>query len=229
MAVSKFSVETSTNDMNMFYTFLNANKAGTFLENMEIELSEDSKTLTITSSKGTKITIVTGDTKQTFAVKFEGKITTNIMPYDTTGKLSRLTSALLCNNGIIVDMGALVSTASYYHSPQVMITVDNTGDLAVIFKNTKSLTDGNHNVSITSYRVTAADSTSQAVVTLTPQYGSQKTSLAPIVPMCNDNSISLPYAYAALHTQASEMGLQAIAMEGFNYITNGCWYIKDGA
>lgn len=227
MAISKFSVETSTNDMNLFYTFLNANKAGTFLENMEIELSEDSKTLTITSSKGTKITIVTGDTKQTFAVKFEGKITTNIMPYDTTGKLSRLTSALLCNNGIIVDMGALSS--AYYHSPQVMITVDNTGDLAVIFKNTPSLTDGNHNVSITSYRVTAADSTRQAVVTLTPQYGAQKTSLAPIVPMCNDNSISLPYAYAALHTQASEMGLQSIAMEGFNYITNGCWYIKDGA
>ena len=170
MAVSKFSVETSTNDMNLFYTFLNANKAGTFLENMEIELSEDSKTLTITSSKGTKITIVTGDTKQTFAVKFEGKITTNIMPYDTTGKLSRLTSALLCNNGIIVDMGAVLNNA-YYHSPQVMITVDNTGDLAIIFKNTTYLTDGNYNVNITSYRVTAADSTSQAVVTLTPQYG----------------------------------------------------------
>ena len=228
MAISKFSVETSTNDMSLFYTFLNANKAGTFLENMEIELSEDSKTLTITSSKGTKITIVTGDTKQTFAVKFEGKITTNIMPYDTTDKLSRLTSALLCNNGIIVDIGTVVSNA-YYHSPQVMITVDNTGDLAVIFKNTTGLTDGNHNVSITSYRVTAADSTSQAVVTLTPQYGAQKTSLAPIVPMCNDNSISLPYAYAALHTQASGMGLQSMAMEGFNYITNGCWYIKDGA
>ena len=227
MAVSKFSVATSTNDMSLFYTFLNANKAGTFLENMEIELSEDSKTLTITSSKGTKITIVTGDTKQTFAVKFEGKITTNIKPFNETGVLSRLTSALLCNNGIIVDMGALSN--AYYHSPQVMITVDNTGDLAVIFRNTTGLTDGNHNVSITSYRVTAADSTSQAVVTLTPQYGAQKTSLAPIVPMCNDNSISLPYAYAALHTQASGMGLQSIAMEGFNYITNGCWYIKDGA
>lgn len=228
MAVSKFSVATSTNDMSLFYTFLNANKAGTFLENMEIELSEDSKTLTITSSKGTKITIVTGDTNQTFAVKFEGNITTYITPYSNTGVLSRLTSALLCKNGIIVDMGSLINS-SYYHLPQVMITVDNTGDLAVIFKNTTGLTDGNNNVSITSYRVTAADSTSQAVVTLTPQYGAQKTSLAPIVPMCNDNSISLPYAYAALHTQASGMGLQSMAMEGSNYITNGCWYIKDGA
>ena len=228
MAISKFSVETSTNDMSLFYTFLNANKAGTFLENMEIKLSEDSKTLTITSSKGTKITIVTGDTNQTFAVKFEGKITTNIAPYYNSGMLSRLTSALLCNNGIIVDMGTQLSSA-YYHSPQVMITVDNTGDLAVIFKNTTDLTDENHDVSITSYRVTAADSTSQAVVTLAPQYGAQKTSLAPIVPMCNDNSISLPYAYAALHTHAIGMGLQSIAMEGFNYITNGCWYIKDGA
>lgn len=228
MAVSKFSVVTSTNDMSLFYTFLNANKAGTFLENMEIELSEDSKTLTITSSKGTKITIATGDTNQTFAVKFEGNITTNIMPYSNTGILSRLTSALLCKNGIIADMGALVNT-TYYHSPQVMITVDNTGDLAVIFKNTTGLTDGSYNVSITSYRVTAADSTSQAVVTLTPQYGAQKTSLAPIVPICSDNSISLPYAYAALHTQASGMGLQSMAMDGVNYITNGCWYIKDGA
>lgn len=228
MAVSKFSVATSTNDMSLFYTFLNANKAGTFLENMKIELSEDSKTLTITSSKGTKITIVTGDTNQTFAVKFEGNITTNIIPYQNFGVLSRLTSALLCNNGIIVDMGTFVSN-TYAHSPQVMITVDNTGDLAVIFNNTTGLTDGNYNVSITSYRVTAADSTSQATATLTPQYGAQKTSLAPIVPMCNDNSISLPYAYAALHTQASGMGLQSMAMEGFNYITNGCWYIKDGA
>ena len=228
MAVSKFSVATSTNDMSLFYTFLNVNKAGTFLENMEIELSEDSKTLTITSSKGTKITIVTGDTNQTYAVKFEGNITTNIIPYPTTGVLTRLTSALLCSNGIIVDMGT-PPYDTYYHSPQVMITVDNTGDSAIIFKNTTYLTDGNNNVNITSYRVTAADSTSQAVVTLTPQYGAQKTSLAPIVPMCNDNSISLPYAYAALHTQASGMGLQSMAMDGFNYITNGCWYIKDGA
>lgn len=227
MAISKFSVATSTDDMSLFYTFLNANKAGTFLENMEIELSEDSKTLTITSSKGTKITIMTGTTNQTFAVKFEGNITTSIAPYTQTSVLSRLTSALLCKNGIIVDMGSLINT-SYYHSPQVMITVDNTGDLAVIFKNTTYLADSNNNV-ITSYRVTAADSTSQAAVTLTPQYGAQKTSLAPIVPMCNDNSISLPYAYAALHTQASGIGLQSMAMDGVNYITNGCWYIKDGA
>ena len=149
MAVSKFSVATSTNDMSLFYTFLNSNKAGTFLENMAIELSEDSKTLTITNSKGTKITIVTGNTNQTFAVKFEGKITTNIIPYPNTGVLTRLTSALLCSNGIIVDMGAVLNNA-YYHSPQVMITVDNTGDLAIIFKNTTYLTDGNYNVNITS-------------------------------------------------------------------------------
>lgn len=229
MSISKFPLSYITQDLTQFYNFLNTNKAGTFLDNMTIELVSNNE-LTITSANQTTITFYTNNSSA--GITFEGNITSSIKPENRSASGNNpasFGSCLLCNNGLIVNAGADIYGTQYYGA-QVAITVDSTGDLAVIFRNSALLVNSGENtpIGINGYRVIAADSVVESVISLWTQYEAQKTSLAPIVPICNDNSISLPYAYAALHTQAIGVGLQAMRMNGSNYITNGVWYIKDG-
>ena len=53
MSISRFNLETPASNMQSFYNFLNANKAGTFLDDVTIELSEDTTTLTISTTNAT--------------------------------------------------------------------------------------------------------------------------------------------------------------------------------
>jgi len=214
--------------MQPLYNFLNTNKAGTFLDDVTIELSEDTTKLTISTANAT-FEISAGEIAGTANIAtFTANVTSSLAARDGVSGFYpvRIKGAILCNKGLIFDV-----SSDYGHSPEIALTVDNIGELAVIFKYRSSFLSSGPSVSVNSisgYRITATGSSSQATVALTPQYGARKTSLAPIVPMCNDNSISLPYAYAALHTQAPDVGLQSMRMNGSNYITNGVWYIKDG-
>ena len=228
MSISRFNLETPASNMQSFYNFLNANKAGTFLDDVTIELSEDTTTLTISTTNATFEIHAGGISGTSSLATFTANVTSSltVRPGTSSPNSVRIKGAILCNKGLIFDV-----SSDYGHSPEIALTVDNAGELAVIFKDSSSFLSSSSSVSVISisgYRITATGSSSQATVTLTPQYGAQKTSLAPIVPMCNDNSISLPYAYAALHTQAPDVGLQSMRMNGSNYITNGVWYIKDG-
>lgn len=227
MSISRFNLDTPASDMQSLYGFLNANKAGTFLEDVTIGLSENDTKLTISTTDATfeisAGSIVGTDNLATFTANVTSSI---VVRSGSSGQSSiKLKGAILCNKGLIFDI-----SCDFGHSPEIALTIDNTGDLAVIFKNSSSFLSGGSStaiISISGYCITATSSISEATVTLTPQYGAQKTSLAPIVPMCNDNSISLPYIYAALHTQTSDVGIQSMTMDGNNYITNGVWYIKD--
>lgn len=228
MSISRFNLPTSSSDMQSLYDFLNANKAGTFLENATIEISETKSTLTISSANAT-FTINTGSiARDVVFATFSGNITSTLYAKAGATSITSIKGALLCNNGLIIETNVYMNAD--HISPEIALTVDSTGELAVIFKNAAwTLASSSSAVaSILGYRVTDTNSSSEATVTLIPQYEAQKTSLAPIVPICNDNSILLPYAYAALHTQAASQGVQAMRMNGSNYITNGVWYIKDG-
>lgn len=228
MSISRFNLETPASNMQSFYDFLNSNKAGTFLDDVTIELSQDTTTLTISTANAT-FEIHAGSIAGTSNLAtFTANTTSAIVAKagSTGAQEIQIKGAVLCKNGLIIDM-------YWYnvHSPEIALTIDNNGELAVIFKSSSSFIGSGSSasiISISGYQVTDTNSSSKATVTLTPQYGAQKTSLAPMVPMCNDNSISLPYAYAALHTQAPDVGLQSMRMNGSNYITNGVWYIKDG-
>ena len=229
MSISRFNLETSASNMQPLYNFLNINKAGTFLDDVTIELSQEDTKLTISTANAT-FEINTGSIAGTDNIAtFTANVTSSLAARAgvSSSYSVRIKGAILCNNGLIFD----ISSDYKGHSPEIAVTVDNAGELAVIFKDSSSFLSGGSSAdinAISGYRVTDTNSSSRATVTLTPQYGAQKTSLAPIVPMCNDNSILLPYAYAALHTQASGIGIQAMRMNGSNYITNGVWYIKDG-
>lgn len=227
MSISRFNLETPAGNMQSFYNFLNANKAGTFLDDVTIELSQEDTKLTISTANST-FEISAGSIAGTsnLATFTANTTSTLIARVGASGAQEiQINGAVLCKNGLIIS-----ASWNDTHSPEIALTIDNNGELAVIFKRISSFINNSSNViySISGYRITTTGSSSEASVTLTPQYGAQKTSLAPIVPMCNDNSISLPYAYAALHTQAPDVGLQSMRMNGSNYITNGVWYIKDG-
>lgn len=230
MSISRFNSETPLTELQLFYEFLNENKTGTFLDNVNIALnpvSSSSNILTISTDNAT-FSITTGNIIQGgTAIEFRAIITSILGAKDQADAWIAVKGALLCNNGLIIDIDSDYNGAHY--SPEIALTVDSSGELAVIFKNAATiLPSGSGAVpSISGYRVNDTNSSSEATVTLTPQYGAMKTSLAPIVPLCTDNSILLPYTYAALHTQASGVGLQSMTMDGNNYITNGCWYIKD--
>lgn len=229
MSISRFNLQTPANNAQLFYDFLNTNKVGTFLENTTIELSQDTNTLTIATANATFEIYIGGVAGTNNIVTLTGDIVSGLLARagNNTTTVILMKEAILCNNGLIIN----IFWQGHSNSPEILLTIDNTGELAVILKSSSSFITGGTSASIATisgYRVTAAGSSSEATVTLTPQYGAQKTSLAPIVPMCNDNSISLPYVFAALHTQAASQGIQAMRMNGSNYITNGVWYIKDG-
>lgn len=229
MSISRFNLQTPASNAQSFYDFLNTNKTGTFLENTTIELSQDTSTLTIATANATFEIHIGSVAGTNNIVTLTGDIVSGLLARagNSSTYAILMKEAILCNNGLIIN----IFWEGHSNSPEILLTIDNTGELAVILKSSSAFITGGSSASvatISGYRVTAAGSSSEATVTLTPQYGAQKTSLAPIVPMCNDNSISLPYAYAALHTQAPDVGLQSMRMNGSNYITNGVWYIKDG-
>ena len=224
MAIKKYVGDHYYNLTN-FYNWLNENKSGTFLENMTI-------TLVTGSDTGSEITIESENAALTYktiysssgnVVSLHGLYNDWVQYYagasGNTG--SRFNSVLLCTNGIIFAVDSYSSNGGF-PTNYFIVTVDSNGEIAFIS------TEGNINVtSPTGYRVAAYDSTTTPTVTLTPEYNSMLTSLAPVVPTTGDNSITLPYAFAAVHTQFANRGLSEVAIGGNNYITNGNWYIKD--
>lgn len=229
MAIRRFTTAI-TYDLTTFYNWLLANKTGTFLENMTITLTSASSTgseLTI-ASENAVVTFNTKKTKDSFnAVILTGAYNTWAFPFGSVTHTQAglmFSGAILCSKGILFSTYGMYDSGSWTTNYSFGITVDSSGEIALIH------TSGNINVySVTGYKVAAYDSTATPMVTLKPEYNSTLTSLSPVVPTTGNNSITLPYAFAALHTQFSNQGLAAVAIDGNNYITNGYWYIKDGA
>lgn len=229
MAISKF-VTANTYDLTAFYNWLQAKKAGTFLENMTISLSEATAT-------GSTLTIASENAVFTFNPKVSrneyviasltGEAATqeyrySAMLHNSAGTL--LTGALLCTNGIIIDVYTMYNSNGSWCNNYIGITVDSSGEVAFFRR------DGNINNNTPSgYIGIAYKSTAQKATSLTPAYGSPLTSIAPIVPQTSENDITFPHTFAALHTQQSGLGLAAVSIGADKYITNGYWYIKDGA
>lgn len=226
MAISKF-VTANTYDLTAFYNWLQAKKAGTFLENMTISLSNATAT-------GSTLTIASENATFTFNPKQGTQAWTVISLAGESGTWTNVTSAtgysgdgtffggaLLCTNGIILRTSSLNNTT--YTDNYFVITADSSGEVAFVRRNANANQGANAN----GYIGIAYKSTAQKTTTLTPTYGSPLTSIAPIVPQTSENDITFPYAFAALHTQQSGLGLAAVSIGTDKYITNGYWYVKD--
>lgn len=227
MAISKF-VTANTYDLTVFYNWLQAKKAGTFLENMTISLSNATttgSTLTI-ASENAAFTFNPKASKEEYTVAIlTGEAATHEYHHGATGTSADpgvlLTGALLCANGILIGVYTLY-TNGIRGDNYIGITADSSGEVAFFHR------DGYINDrTFTGYMGISYKSTAYNATTLTPTYGSQLTSIAPIVPQTSENNITFPHAFAALHTQQSGLGLAAVSIGNNKYITNGYWYIRD--
>ena len=135
MSISRFNLETPADNMQSLYDFLNANKAGTFLENVTIELSQDASTLTISTTNATFEICVGAIAGSSNIATFTGNIISSLIAKQATTSpfAIRMKGAILCNNGLIIE----IKYSGHSSSPEIALTIDNTGELAIIFKNVK--------------------------------------------------------------------------------------------
>lgn len=227
MAISKF-VTANTYDLTAFYNWLQAKKAGTFLENMTISLSAATatgSTLTI-ASKNATFTFNPKKATQAWAVislTGESETWTNdttASSYSSDG--TYFGGALLCANGIILRTSS--SNNAIYTDNYFVVTADSSGEVAFVRRNVNA----NKGADANGYIGIAYKSTAQKATVLTPAYDSPLTSIAPIVPQTSENDITFPHVFAALHTQQSGLGFAAVSIGNDKYITNGYWYVRDG-
>ena len=226
MAISKFVTE-NTYDMTAFYNWLQAKKAGTFLENMTISLSNATatgSTLTIASENATFTFNPKVSRNEYVVASLTCEAATHEYRNGTTGFEKagiKLTGALLCANGIIIGVYTMYTNGVWANN-YIGITVDSSGEVSFFHR------DGYiNNSSPTGYIGAAYKSTAYNATILTPTYSSPLTSIAPIVPQTSENNITFPHAFAALHTQQSGLGLATVSIGNNKYITNGYWYIRD--
>lgn len=232
MSISVFS-QSRTKDMTALKTFLDENKAGTFLENATLEVSTstvENDTLTITLGES-EITLSNHASNSIDDVVYTGANMTASLKGDAgwSGFYPYISKLMLCNNGFVVEYmrwNSGDSGTSEHPAYPVAVTTDSTGKLAMVYWTYASLSVTNYPAGYEYYAI-AYDSLSVSAVYAVPQNNAQLTSLAAIIPTTNDNSITLPHVYVAVNQQLSGVGLTKIIMNGISYITNGKWYIKD--
>lgn len=233
MAISKYVPTTISYDPSTFANFLSTNKVGTFLENCTIESyskTDDRKALGV-SKNNVKIEIFclksgTGGQRVYFGYYTSASSSTAAVVFKSmanTGNFVGYEGIVLCNNGFLIQLGGIPASRDSTTHFWIGVTVDKNGDLSVIIPNSDNpvagYTDG--------YSVFVNSTNGASSVNLTTRYNSILTSIAPIVPAGADNTNTLPYAYAALNSQLSGIGIAAVTINGSNYISNGFLYIKD--
>ena len=234
MAISRF-MQRNTTDLSQFYQWLNDNKSGTFLENLTITNSTTSKTndtVTITDTNAT-LTIISRSTagsatsQNVFIYSSSGQSKT-IKTYASANATAYLNKAILNSKGLILQYyGVYSGPSDISNSYGIAITVDSNGELSCITTSDNTILSSTSNT-IRTLCVYTPTSTTSAEATCRPYFNANLTCIAPITAQGVDNSLSLPYAYAALRTQLLSEGLQAVKINGDDYITNGVWYIRDG-
>ena len=225
MAIARFENEPSQ-DLEELHAFLTANKEGTFLENVTLSLGPNiGGTNNAKLSFGSDLFIqCLGVNHSSDALSFTGTYASlAFLNYtDRYNVAFRFASAILCANGLILS-GYDVNDSKLIS--RIIITVDDEGELAVIVPSKSAYSFAS---SDTDYSLMTADSTMTTVINIAPSFSSNLTSLAPTAVKAMEAKRTLPFAYAALTTQLSSEGLQAVRIDNADYITNGIWYIKDG-
>lgn len=228
MAIVKFQQE-ATASFTTFYTFLQQNKEGTFLENATITFNSESPDV-LTISDGTAAVelklYASTSSAENYVVKLTGStITSGLRATTYNGGYVKITGAMLCSTGLIFK-GESKYSSSYTTDVYFILTVGSDGKLAVIYP--KSGAASTNQYSLDETNVLVYDSTQIVTFGLKPQFDANITALAPIVSITPDNSSYLPFVQAATATQLPQVGLQAVKIDSTEYITNGVWYIKDG-
>lgn len=245
MAIYRYNNPTVANASSAaaFKTFLDGNKAGTFLENLTISTSGSGANTVLTISDGTSSFThanTRNDSNPALSdsrgyVRFaNASVNMEISDawYDSWQRCY-IVGAILCRNGLIINTAYALANSTQAPTAtanisigSVMLTIDSNGDLCAVF--TSDLV--NHAaISVRpSPRAIVKESISITTISLAPTYSTQKTAIFPIVINTNSGNTTIPKFYTALQTELPSLGLQAVQIELSNYITNGYCFIKDG-
>lgn len=230
MAISRFQGE-RTNNLSTLFNWLNANKSGTFLENLTITNTTTVNTndkLSIADDEVTiRFTVQSGKSAECF--KFlSADWTQTRYTANATGTIAYIVGAILCNKGLLLKYDAMNYNGQYIVSYAVGVTIDNDGKLAAIVTAPESYIPPSNTSAISQWIAITSKTIAENDTACRPYFGANLTSLAPITTMAIDTNALLPYAYAAISTQLNSEGLSPVIIDGAPYITNGVWYIKDG-
>ena len=237
MSVLKFTQPAGYYNLQSFYDFLIANKAGTFLENAV--LTKDSESTYVATNNhfisfnigdGT-VTIRTAkdvdDNYPLVSFTIQSGVSAGISRDNSSSsfKYFMLNSALLCSNGLIMKIAFVPGSGSETTYSYLVLGVDSGGSIVLIRPN--GANDYYMRTEQTYYVAASYDSSTLIKLAAIPQYNSDLTSIAPITLLSNDNTRYVEGAFIALSTQLPSKDMQIVSNDGALYITNGIIYIKD--
>lgn len=237
MSVLKFTQPAGYYNLQSFYDFLIANKAGTFLENAVLTkdsestyVAENNHFISFNIGDGT-VTIRTAkavdENYPLVSFTIQSGVSAGISRDMNSGsyKFFMLNSALLCSNGLIMKIAFVPGSDSDTTYSYLVLGVDSGGSIALIRPN--GANDYNMRTEQTYYVAASYDSSTLIKLGAIPQFNSDLTSIAPITLLSDDNTLFVDGAFIASSTQLSSLGLQTVSNDGALYITNGIIYIKD--
>lgn len=242
MAIVKLQAGNTTN-VTAIKDFLDANKEGSFLEDMTITTDTSvSGTPKLVISDGTNTFTLTLYNMSTFSLGSRTYATFVIngvtYTYASRNNASSATASaqvneiIFGNNGLIIKLRipyAYSSSAFVYGFVYILLSADSDGGLVVMYERVD--TEFQSSTASPSYnkgfRLYAHNSTGTATADITTNFNSLKTVLAPVQPMVSDASNKVENVYISTQSQLQTVGLQAVTIETKDYITNGYWYVKD--
>lgn len=151
-------------------------------------------------------------------------------PYDSNRYQFR--KCIMCGNGMLFQMGGInykeFDNGNTFTSYDVGITFDKNERIVVFFRAKNS--DGLYALPTTGNAwsfLGPQPSGYYNSFTVAPRYGSKRTTLAPVCPESNTDDNYCPNCWTATRTQLASEGLNAVRINGVDYITNGGIYIRD--
>lgn len=227
MAIVRFQRASGTADLSAFLDWLNAHKEGTFLEDLTLTnttTTQTNDTLTITDTDSSAQIISRTASNAVVFRYVGGTVEHEIKTSISSGSNAYVVGALLCSKGLLIHIYGNYNTERANDYYGICLTVDSSGKLAAVLS-TSAATSSSSQISV--WNTCAAGSTSVAQRECRPFYGSSLTSLAQISAQGIDNTLVLPYAFAAISTQLNAEALNSVLIDGAPFITNGAWYIRD--
>lgn len=242
MAIIKTEFNESSTSVDALVSFLQANKTGTFMENLNFSKASTNSGWTLwLSENGTESvasprvdigirtngTGYSGVTSRYFKYTASSTYTSWESPDSSTSK-RYIKDILLCNNGFILRHTVYnnnVSTSDY-NKNLIIVTVDSEGHLILIAG--PGMTDNSSNQLCSSYYIMSRYTTTPTTIMNNVRYGTNRTCLAPVaVPLSSKPDLYLPYVWVASQSQLAGTGMTAVRINGVDYITNGFMYIRD--
>lgn len=249
MSIHLYDKGSLSNGWGEMVSWFNSNKNGLFSSTgVSISTSTSSNTITLSftqlhgrSNAYASIKIATTTTKNA-GVVFVGyditgastSTTTTLCatntPYDSNRYLFR--KCIMCGNGMLFEMGGInykeFVDGNTFTSYDIGITFDKDEYMVLLFRAKNS--DGVYALPTTGNAWSFVGRRASGwynSFTVSPRYGSKRTTLAPVCPESFDDTNYCPNCWTATRTQLPSQGLTAVRINGVDYITNGGIYIRD--